>query len=127
MKTTLTPEQSATLIAKGISAEKASEAITTMQVACGCRGIVKLPKARPIFTLADVCSLLPKAIGNFTLDISTSSDGTWSAAYELHDNDDDWWSVVRDVQYCYVKTELIDALFDVLCELIDNGHIDFTK
>lgn len=124
MKKLLSAEQSATLIAKGISADKASgqgEKIYKPVVLQN--GSIKrvFDGYTPIFTLADICGLLPKTIGNFTLDISTLSDGTWSVAYHLYDNDDDWWSVVRDVQFVHVETELIDALYSLLCLVIEQN------
>lgn len=59
MKQTLSVEQSATLIAKGISADKASERTLDF-----CDIITPLERREllPIFTLADVCSLLPKGV-----------------------------------------------------------------
>lgn len=139
MKTTLTPEQSATLIAKGISADKASIVRLDFngtyayvsgeesQTARDCvNGQFYVEECR-VFSLADIISLLPITIGDFTLDISTASDGTWIVAYSLYDNNDDLWAVVRDVQFLHVETELIDTLFDVLCELLDNGYINLTK
>lgn len=95
MKTTLTPEQSAELIAKGISADKASmcqldfdydgEIIDRSEVFEDCGKLLAVVNDEaievdrrivskdsdfdhsfaddmPIFTLADVCSLLPKEI-----------------------------------------------------------------
>lgn len=119
MKQTLSPSQSATLIAKGISADKASgqgEKIykpITLQ-----NGSIKrvFDGYTPIFTLADICSLLPKHIGDFgnlMMDFNNLY-GKWDVCYELS-------------EYMQSETELIDALFSTLCWAIDNGHIDLTK
>ena len=79
MKTTLTPERSATLIAKGISADKASEYDDEVSQ--------WTHRGAPIFTLADICELLPKEIERDTincgLDIYYSPIGSyfWRASY----------------------------------------------
>ncbi len=135
MKNCLSVEQSAELIKRGVSADKASivcidfngtyayvsgEEVQTIRDCVNGKFYVEESR---VFTLADLLAMLPITIGNFLLSISTSSDGTWCVAYELYDNDDDWWSVVRDVQFTHVETELIDALFGLLCELIDHNHV----
>lgn len=126
MKTTLTPQESATLIAKGISENKASYDLCTTPIGNGVRGIIKTP-AQPIFTLADICSLLPKEIVTDTImcendvcPISMRWDKNcqkWFVGYDL---------VPRPVPVG-VGSELIDALCSLLCWAIDNGHIDLTK
>ena len=121
MKTALTPEQSATLIAKGISADKASEKkreYTDLGTPIG---------YTPIFTLADICGLLPKEIVTDTImcendvcPISIRWDKNcqkWFVGYEL----------VSHPVGVGSDSELIDALFSTLCFAIDNGHIDLTK
>lgn len=122
MKTTLTPEQSAELIAKGISADKASYDSCAIEVGSAAR-----TPAQPIFTLADVCALLPKEIVTDTImcdndicPISIRWDNNcqkWFAGYDL---------VPRPVGVG-VDSELIDALFSTLCWAIDNGHINLPK
>lgn len=146
MKTTLTTEQSATLIAKGISVDKASmfawqkvydykgnplskkdknseynHGITLKKemMICGLEHI----EYKPIFTLADICALLPKEIvtdtimcENDTCPISIRWDENckkWFVGYDL---------VPRSVGVG-VDSELIDALFSTLCWVIDNGHL----
>lgn len=121
MKITLTPEQSATLIAKGISADKASEKkreYTDLGTFIG---------DAPIFTFADVCALLPKEVVTDTIicendvcPINIRWDKNcqkWLVGYDL---------VPRPVGVG-VDSELIDALFSTLCFAIDNRHIDLTK
>lgn len=130
MKTILTPEQSATLIAKGISADKASEQGERIYkpVALQSGAIKRVFEGyEPIFTFADICSLLPKEIVTDTImcdddvcPISIRWDKDcqkWFVGYDL---------VPRPVGVG-VDSELIDALFSTLCFAIDNGHIDLTK
>ena len=122
MKQMLSPSQSATLIAKGISADKASEKkreYTDIGTFIG---------DTPIFTLADICSLLPKEIERDTincgLDIYYSPIGSyfWRASYLTYS--------YSEIQYVAVEKneeELIDALYSLLCWVIDKGYIDLTK
>lgn len=118
----LSPSQSATLIAKGISADKASEKkreYTDLGTFIG---------DTPIFTLADICSLLPKEVERDTincgLDIYYSPIGSyfWRASYLTYS--------YSEIQYVAVEKneeELIDALYSLLCWVIDKGYIDLTK
>ena len=122
MKTILTPEQSATLIAKGISTEKASYQQCTTPIKNGVRGIVRTP-VQPIFTLADVCALLPKEVVTDTImcendvcPISMRWDKNcqkWFVGYDL---------VPRPVGVG-VDSELIDALFSTLCWVIEKNFL----
>lgn len=118
MKRTLSVEQSATLIAKGISADKASEKkreYTDLGTFIG---------DTSIFTLADILSLLPKelkydSLGRpYILHIEIEKDRA-IAAYRRG-----WDSVVGADKRC---PELIDALYSLLCWVIDKGYIDLTK
>lgn len=145
MKTILTPEQSAMLIAKGISADKASEKI--MRQSTDYKGNPLLMKKRwkdckpydksltmphvgmtqfedkDIFTLADICGLLPKEIVADTIicqndicPISINWDTnvqTWFVGYGL----------IPHPVGVGVDSELIDALFSILCWAIDNNHV----
>lgn len=117
MKTTLTPEQSATLIAKGISADKASEKkreYTDLGTFIG---------DTPIFTLADICGLLPKEIVTDTImcendvcPISIRWDKNcqkWFVGYDL----------VPHPVGVGVDSELIDALFSTLCWVIEKNFL----
>ena len=123
MKTALNPEQSATLIAKGISADKASEIKEYDDEVSQWTH-----RGTPIFTLADILGLLPKEIERDTincgLDIYYSPIGSyfWRASYLTYS--------YSEIQYVAVEKneeELIDALYSLLCWVIDNGHIDLTK
>ena len=106
-KSILTPEQSATLISKGISADKTS--FDSCATAVG--SAVRTP-IHPIFTLADILSLLPKHIGDFgnlMMDFNNLY-GEWDVCYELS-------------EYMQSETELIDALFSILCWAIEKDFL----
>lgn len=112
MKTTLTPEQSATLRAKGVSADKASEKkreYTSLGTPIG---------YTPIFTLTDMLSLLPKSIehngyAEAKLNIYTRPHRRecWVAKYIVS---------AKTIPYDGAGEELIDALYEVLWKLLDN-------
>ena len=111
----LSVEQSATLIAKGISADKASERTLDF-----CDIITPLERREilPIFTLADLVSLLPKHIPfanaewylNIQWDISW---GKWYVQYLDFDHDD---KMVKEEE----ATELIDALYLLTLAVINH-------
>ena len=112
MKNLLTVEQSATPRAKGVSADKASEKkpeYTDLGTFIG---------NDPIFTLADLLSLLPKSIehGGYAeakLNIYTRPHRRecWVAKYIVS---------AKTIPYEGAGEELIDALYEVLCKLLDN-------
>lgn len=118
MKHLLSVEQSATLIAKGISADKASERTLDF-----CDIITPLERREllPIFTLADLLSFVPKVIENglFNLELQADNNG-WDVIYSSYHEG-------YDPQYIASDKELIDALYSALLWCIDNGHIDLTK
>lgn len=124
MRTTLTPEQSATLIAKGISTDKASERTPDYKDINNTGKPLERRELLPIFTLADILSLLPKelkydSLGRpYILHIEIEKDRA-IAAYRRG-----WDSVVGADKRC---PELIDALYSLLCWVIDKGYIDLTK
>lgn len=117
MKTTLTIEQSADLIKRGVSVDKAS---------------VKYPIDAPyrtsgiyvasVFTIADLLSLLPKHIPfanaewylNIQWDISW---GKWYVQYLDFDHDDE---VVKEEE----APELIDALYLLTLAVINHVKLD---
>lgn len=116
MKNLLTVEQSATLRAKGVSADKASEKkpeYTDLGTFIG---------NDPIFTLADLLSLLPKHIPfanaewylNIQWDISW---GKWCVQYLDFDHDDE---VVKEEE----APELIDALYLLTLAVINHVKLD---
>lgn len=116
MKTTLTIEQSAELIKRGVSAERATRVPL-------CATSQDEPRwSEPIFTLADLLSLLPKEINRQTL-------GFWSLNIIA---DNFFW----DVSYAYPTLdggndnlvlfedrELIDTLYQLLLWAIDHNHV----
>lgn len=107
MKHLLTsPSQSATLVAKGISADNAS-------IRYAIRNRELTPR---IFTLADLCSLLPKEIGTDTLYMEYLSDGRWEVGYR---GERKTHSILEFV----IENELVDALYELLCRAIDNKHV----
>lgn len=111
MRTTLTPEQSAALIAKGISADKASERTPDYH-------------DTPIFTLADICSLLPKGVIHngisCKLRITSWYDETYFAGYE---NQIGKYIMGNPYDAPFSAEELIDAIFALPCWAIDHNHV----
>lgn len=115
MKKLLSAEQSAILIAKGISADKASEIKEYDDEVSQWTH-----RGTPIFTLADICALLPKDVVTDTImcendvcPISIRWDKNcqkWLVGYDL---------VPRPVGV--VDSELIDALFSTLCWVIEKN------
>lgn len=121
MKTALTAEQSAELIKRGVS-----EGIVTTRIPkVNGRGFIV--EYSPIFTLADVCALLPKEVVTDTImcendvcPISMRWDincQKWFVGYDL---------VPRPVGVG-VDSELIDALFSTLCWVIDNRGVPLNE
>lgn len=117
MKTTLTPEQSATLISKGISAYKASFDSCATAVGSAAR-----TPTQPIFTLADLLSFLPN---NYPGDELDSGDkrvyltiiavdwNRWMAKY----------STVNKVIAARIHDEMIDSVYELLLWAIDHNHV----
>lgn len=122
MKTTLTIEQSAELIKRGVSEEKASEIF----IDAGEHGMFSTPKATsmmlecareakvisPIFTLADLLSLLPKKIDDtYRLKIQSCDWPAWTVCYKDFQSGAKGW---------HQSIELIDALYKLMIWAIDN-------
>lgn len=121
MKTTLTIQESATLISKGVSPERASmvcmdfngtyayvcgEEAQTVRDCVNCKFYVEENK---VFALADLLSLLPQAerdLGGITVGFDVER-GKWAATYEYSD-------------YMAREDELIDSLYKLTLHLIDN-------
>lgn len=113
MKTNLTTEQSAELIKRGISVERASAVDDIRAIIDGVPTFS--PGTNPIFTLADLLSLIPKKIEldeKFYLDMTFSTRSKWEICYINTANS----------RYLNVEdsTELIDALNLMLIWCIDN-------
>lgn len=122
MKKLLSAEQSANLIAKGISAHKASEKkreYTDLGTPIG---------YTPIFTLADVCALLPKGVIHDGLScklrITSWYDESYFAGYE---NQVGKYIMGNPYDAPFSAEELIDAIYELLLWAIGHGHIDLTK
>lgn len=120
MKTTLTIEQSAELIKRGISEERASE--YKLNPAFDDLAL-EWRKPLPIFTFTDLLSLLPKTIhpGRYYLDLSYGF-GDWTASYILWDDCDEG-TYIRDTQGEKTADELVDALYKLLLWAIDHNHV----
>lgn len=110
MKTTLTIEQSAELIKRGVSADKASYDSCATSVG----STVRTP-IQPIFTLADLLSLLPKKIDDtYRLKIQSCDWPTWTVCYTDFQSGAKGW---------HQSMELIDALYNLLLWAIDHNHV----
>lgn len=117
MKTTLTIEQSAELIKRGVSADKASYDSCATSVG----STVRTP-IQPIFTLTDLLSLLPKHIpfanAEWYLNIQWDIlDNKWHVQYLDFDHYDE---VVKEEE----APELIDALYLLTLAVINHVKLD---
>ena len=110
MKTTLTIEESARLIELGVDAKLASKADCCMKIGNGIRGIVRYSNPKPIFTLEDILSILPKSYfseeyyAEMTLCIEVLN-GKWFVNYRCYCGGE---LAAQDVEK--EAPELIDAL-----------------
>lgn len=135
MKQNLTIEQSAELIKRGVSADKASMVCMnfngTYAYVCGeesqtvrdcVNGQFYVEESR-VFLLSDLLSLLPKTInsGRYYLDLSYGF-GDWTASYILWDDCDEG-TYIRDTQGEKTADELVDALYKLLLWAIDHNHV----
>lgn len=122
MKTTLTPEQSATLISKGISADKASaqgeRIYKTVELQNGSIKRV-FDGYTPIFTLADLFALVPKTIpdndnkphGYHRFGIAIDHKMQWCVSY--------FGNCYRHIGFD--NEELIDSLYQMVEWLADEN------
>ena len=111
MKTFLTVEQSAELIRKGVPEYKSSQT-------------APINDGEPIFTLADLFSLLPKEI---TADTIMCKYDTCPINIRWNEDMRQWFIGYKLVQRPVGvgnDSELIDALFSTLLWAIDNGHVN---
>lgn len=103
MRTTLTAQESATLISKGVSTERASEYEEGNF------------EDIPIYNIADLLSLLPKKIDDsYHLKIQSCDWPTWTVCYIDFQSGAKGW--------CQ-SMELIDALYKLLLWAIDHNHV----
>lgn len=126
MKKLLSTEQSATLIAKGISADKASgqgERIYKPVVLQNGKTKRVFDGYEPIFTLADICALLPKEIVTDTI---MCEDDVCPISIRWDKNCQKWfvgYDLVPHPVGVGVDSELIDALFSTLCWVIEKNFL----
>lgn len=133
MKTTLTIEQSAELINRGVSDAKASMVCLdfngTYAYVCGeeaqtvrdcVNGKFYVEESR-VFTLADILDILPRLVpdsgGDFSyaLKIQPCSLPGWTICYYAY-------SLDKGKGY-HSAQELVDALYDLLLWAIDNNYV----
>lgn len=123
MKRTLSAEQSATLIAKGISADKASERTPDYKDINNTGKPFERRELLPIFTLADVCALLPKEIVTDTI---MCDDDVCPISIRWDTNCQKWfvgYDLIPHPVGVGVDSELIDALFSTLCWVIEKNFL----
>lgn len=123
MKTTLTIQESAELIKRGVKRNKASGTYVGRMEHSSEGSFPDPESVEPLFTLDDLLSLLPKTInnGNHYLDLSYGF-GDWTASYILWDNCDEG-TYIRDTQGEKTADELVDALYKLLLWAIDHNHV----
>lgn len=123
MKTTLTAEQSAELIKRGVSPDKVSQSCAVAQATANVRGLVRIPP-QPIFTLADLFAMLPKGIIcnglSCKLRITSWYDEPYFAGYM---NQVGKYIMGNPYDAPFSAEELIDVIFALLCWAIDNHHV----
>lgn len=122
MKTTLTVEQSADLIKRGVSANKASDTYVGRWEHSSEGSFADPESVEPLFTLADLLSLLPNNYpGNESddgdkrvyLTIAAVDWNSWMAKY----------STINEVIAARIKNEMIDAVYELLLWAIDHNHV----
>lgn len=114
MKQLLTIEQSAELIKRGISEERASE--YKLNPAFDDLAL-EWRKPLPIFTFTDLLSLLPKEIENGLYSLYLMADNVeWDSMYSSTHAGYDPYFVANG-------KELIDVLYKTLLWAIDNNHV----
>ena len=122
-KNLLTPSQSATLIAKGISADKASFDSCATAVGSAAR-----TPTQPIFTLADICELLPKGVihngMSCKLRITSWYDEPYFAGYE---NQVGKYIMGKPYDAPFSAEELIDALYELLIFVLNTYPYEITN
>ena len=113
MKTELTIEESASLIELGVDKKLASMKEFVHIYPEVLKGYAEYAKPwgwMPKFTLTDLLAILPKEIGIEDFEMRTDR-GNWVAMYRVLNGS------------CFFAPELIDALYQLLIWVIENGHI----
>ena len=123
MKTQLTIEESAKLIELGVDAKLASKHTFGVQIPTDIPNVYrKVDGGEPIFTLADLFSILPKEIDGYHLSIEASNKG-YDVDYEL-------WDSIEDRTFFMGSSfapELIDSLNQLVIYCLENGHLKTEK
>lgn len=117
MKQNLTIEQSAELIKRGVS----ESIVTTWVPIVNDRGFTY--KHAPIFTLADVCALLPKEIVTDTI---MCDDDVCPISIRWDTNCQKWfvgYDLIPHPVGVGMDSELIDALFSTSCWVIEKNFL----
>lgn len=123
MRNLLTAEESAKLIELGVSPERASERTPDYTDINNTGRPLERRELLPIFTLADLVSLLPKKI---TFGHRTNCRLKMQPIISSKDRISEVW------QACYLHTslkanaespELIDALYSLLVWCLEKGHV----
>lgn len=126
MRTTLTIEQSAELIKRGVSADKASEIEKLYKPTMTHTGKVINVYAdnAPVFTLADLFAMLPKGIIYDGLSckqrITSWYDEPYFAGYM---NQVGKYIMGNPYDAPFSADELIDVIFQLLCWAIDHNYV----
>lgn len=108
MKTTLTIDQSAELIKRGVSEKRATSSVWSPS---------ENAYIHPTFTLADLLSLLPKEIENGLYSLDLMADNVeWDSVYSSA-------HVGYDPYFVANEKELIDVLYKTLLWTIDHNHV----
>lgn len=122
MKTQLTKEQSQHLIELGVPFNKASVSYSTASIGSGIRGIIKSEQYY-IFTLTDILEILPKYLDCKFDGVVYAADFTfrWNNRFLHYEAGYDLYDMWDKSHYC--AEELIDALYELLCWVIENGYL----
>ena len=124
MKTELTVAESQRLIDLGIDPKLASKCDSTMKACASGRGIIRLPESRPIFTLTDILTILPKEIGYdninryYILNIKVNEEESRV-----------WYARGSHIVVGSMKSapELIDVLNQLAIWCLETGHLKTEK
>lgn len=115
MKTILTIQESAELIKRGVGTNKASGTYVGRWEHSSEGPFADPDSVEPLFTLADLLSLLPKKIDDtYRLKIQSCDWPTWTVCYTDFQSGAKGW---------HQSMELIDALYKLLLWSIDNNHV----
>ena len=121
MKTTLTIEESAKLIELGVDPKLASSHTLGVQTPTGITNVYrKVEEGKPIFTLSDILSILPKEIEVDKVELSLVIEWQYNKWYACY------MGRGRMAGDCSAP-ELIDALYQLLIWAIENNFVNLNK